>query len=87
MQASENGLEISALVKELCGMLRRWSKDPAVLPIGDIDKAASTLKKLQDIRTAEDSRLAAQEEDTVMITHYIPRPEEPQDAAKEDAEQ
>lgn len=85
MTQPDNNTEISALVDELCGMLRRWSAEPDSLPIGDIDKAASTLKKLQDIRIAEESQTGDQSR-TVVVTHHVPRAEEMADAPECPAE-
>lgn len=73
MAAFEQENHIPALVNELCGMLRRWSDDPGSLPIGDIDKAASTLKKLQDILAAEQDRAENGGQGRIIVTHHIPR--------------
>lgn len=76
MKKQKQKTEISTLVDELCDMLRRWSAAPESLPIGDIDKAASTLKKLQDIRLTEETQPEADKLAPVVVTHHIPRTDE-----------
>ena len=76
MKEQKQKAEISTLVDELCEMLRRWSADPESLPIGDIDKAASTLKKLQDIRMTEETQPEDGKQAPVVVTHHIPRTDE-----------
>ncbi len=69
---SKQHTDISALVVVLCNMLESWSKNPDSFPIGDIDKAVAALKKLQEIKSAEQNSTV--QTGDIVINHCIPRP-------------
>ncbi len=73
MQPEEN--KIPELVCLLCERLREWGEGSSTYPIGDLDKAASALKKLQDIYAVEQGYQSA-ETSSIIVTHHIPRAEE-----------
>ncbi len=66
---------IPDLLDLLCKGLQRWGEEQDPHPIGDLDKAAAALKKLQEIRDTEWER-GETDSHQLLITHYIPRAKE-----------
>ena len=69
---------VGDVADELSRLLVDWMNGLEEPAVGDIDKAAGALKKIQDIRRAgEDS-----EEGPIILEHQVPRAEEDSDEAK-----
>ncbi len=63
---------VEDVADELSRLLINWVNGLEEPAVGDIDKAAGALKKIQDIRrSGEDA-----EESAIILTHQIPRAEE-----------
>lgn len=82
MRETDQPSPILALIGLLCERLREWSEGRGEYPIGDIDKAASTLKKLQEVYSMEQGYAPPEGDGGIIVTHHIPRGEPSEEKAE-----
>lgn len=68
-------MTISDVAGELSQMLYLWMAELDHPAVGDIDKAAGALKKLQDLQRSDEE----QEDRPIILTHHIPRQADTED--------
>ena len=67
-ESAEKDYSVGNIADQLNRKLRQWVEDPDSVNIADIDKAAGVLKKLQDMKHAEEG-----DTPVIYLSHQIPR--------------